>query len=90
MLNETILCGQCEAPHPPGAPLRAVPRGDVRGRAGVELRAHALGVVRVHVVERRCVGDTFELIDLVALLVILAGIGAWWFYKKRRTAKAES
>ena len=56
----------------------------------MELRAHALGVVRVHVVERRCVGDTFELIDLVALLVILAGIGAWWFYKKRRTAKAES
>ena len=52
--------------------------------------AHALWVVRVHVGERRCVGDTFELIGLVASLVILAGIGAPLFYKKRRTAKAES
>ena len=34
--------------------------------------------------------DTFELIDLVALAVILAAIGVWLFYKKRRTAKAES
>ena len=34
--------------------------------------------------------DKVELIDLVALAVILAAIGVWLFYKKRRTAKAES
>jgi membrane protein DedA with SNARE-associated domain len=38
----------------------------------------------------RTLVDTFELIDLVALAVILAAIGVWLFYKKRRTAKAES
>ncbi len=34
--------------------------------------------------------DTFELIDLVALVAILAGIGGWIYYKKRLGAAAPS
>jgi len=37
--------------------------------------------------EWRRIVDTFELIDLVAFLAVLAGIGAWVWYKKRPTAK---
>jgi membrane protein DedA with SNARE-associated domain len=37
--------------------------------------------------EWRRLVDTFELIDLVAFVSVLAGIGAWVWYKKRATAK---
>jgi len=34
--------------------------------------------------------ETFELIDLVALVAVLAGIGGWVYYKKRRARAATS
>jgi len=37
--------------------------------------------------EWRRIVETFELIDLVAFLAVIAGTGAWVWYKKRATAK---
>jgi membrane protein DedA with SNARE-associated domain len=37
--------------------------------------------------EWRRIVDTFELIDLVAILAVLGGVGAWVWYKKRITAR---
>ncbi len=40
--------------------------------------------------EWRRIVDTFELIDLVAIVAVLVGIGAWVWYKKRIAAKQTS